>query len=137
MGIDNGKLRAAHRDTFPFTAGQYLYKHGAMLEVDLFKAMGDGIRANGRDELIQRCLRTGWFTLTAGGKVNISEFAREHYDKEAGVVKVKHIGQVATSRAATAYERPPLSKKYLINSRGLRQDVPAWSVPGQRTFHRG
>lgn len=90
--------------------------------------MGNTVRANGRDELIQRCLRSGWLLLVLGGKVDCSEFARAHYDQVAGVVKVEYVGQVAVARVATAYVQPPLSKKYLINSRGLRQDVPAWSV---------
>ena len=128
MGIDSGKLRVATKDTFPYTAGQYIYRNGPQLEDDLFKAMGDSVRANGRDELIQRCLRTGWLALAQGGKVDVSEFARAHYDQVAGVVKVEYVGQVAATRVATAYVQPPLSKKYLINSRGLRQDVPAWSV---------
>jgi hypothetical protein len=128
MSINTGKLRVASRDTFPHTAGQYLYKHGPMTERRLFEIMGDTVRADGRDKLIHRCLVSGWFRVTDDGRVDCSEFARAHYDKLAGIVPVEYVGQIAAPRVATAYAQPPLSKKYLINSRGPRQDVPTWSV---------
>ena len=129
MGIDSGKPRIAPRDTFTYTGGQYLYKNGPKLEHELFDAMGNTMRANGRDELIQRGVRAGWFCIGEGGRVDCSEFARAHYDKEAGVVKAVHVGQEAAQRDRFgALNRPPLRREYLTNSRGFRQDVPAWSV---------
>jgi len=128
MGIETRKLRVASRDTFPHTAGQYLYKHGPMIERRLFEMMGDTVRADGRDKLIHRCLRDGWFKVSDDGRLDCSEFARAHYDKLAGIAPVEYIGQIAAPREANAYDRPPLRKAYMLNSRGSRSDIPAWSV---------
>lgn len=127
MGRRSQQPRIASKHTFPYTAGQYMYRHGPQAEDALFKAMGDSVRKEGRGELIQRCLSSGWFTLAQNDLINCSEFARAHYDKLEGLVKPQYVGQIAVSRAATAYTQPPLSRKYIPNSRGIRQDVPEWS----------
>ncbi|MFC3457223.1 hypothetical protein [Massilia haematophila] len=128
MGKRDQKPRVASKHTFPYTAGQYMYRHGPQTEDALFKAMGDSVPAAGRGDLIQRCLSSGWFALANNDMITCSEFARAHYDKAEGIVKVEYVGQIAVSREATAYKQPPLSRKYMINSRGIRQDIPAWSV---------
>ena len=128
MPANKSRIRLASRGTFPYAAGQYLYKNGPQSQDALFKAMGNSVRANGRDEVIQNCLRSGWFSLAGEDTYDISDFARAHYDQVAGVVKTVYVGQVAAPREATAYVQPPLSKRHMINSRGLRQDIPTWSV---------
>jgi len=127
MGRRNQNPRIASTNTFPHTAGLYMYRHGPQTEEALFKAMGDSVRRDGRSDLIQRCLSSGWFALAENDKIACSEFARAHYDKTEGIVKVEYVGQIAVSREATAYKQPPLSRKYMLNSRGIRQDIPAWS----------
>lgn len=128
MSVDSGTTRIAARDTFQYTGGQYLYKNGPQSEDDLFAAMGNTMRTNVREEMIQRGVRAGWFRIVGGGKVDCSEFARAHYDKEAGVVKVEYVGQIAVARDGLgALNRPPLREAYMLNSRGTREDVPAWS----------
>ncbi|WP_312547599.1 hypothetical protein [Massilia sp.] len=127
MGRRTQSPRVASKHTFPYTAGQYLHRHGPQTEAALFSALGDSVRPDGRADLIQRCLSSGWLALTAGDLITCSEFARAHYDKAEGIVKVEYVGQIAVSREATAYKQPPLSRKYLTNSRGIRQDIPAWS----------
>lgn len=127
MSKRNQNPRVPSRHTFPDTAGQYLYRHGPQTEAALFAAMGNSVKSYGRSDLIQRCLSSGWFALTDGGMIACSEFARAHYDKAEGIVKVEYVGQIAVSREATAYKQPPLSRKYMPNSRGIRQDIPAWS----------
>lgn len=135
MGRRSQSPRVPSRGTFPDTAGQYLYRHGAQTEEALFKAMGDSVRKEGRGELIQRCLSSGWFTLAQNDLINCSEFARAHYDKIEGLVKPQYVGQIAVSREATAYKQPPLSRKYIPNSRGIRRDIPAWSIRGALSSH--
>lgn len=135
MGRRSQNPRVPSKHTFPHSAGAYLYRHGPQTEDALFKAMGDSVQPHGRGELIQRCLSSGWFTLVADDMITCSEFARGHYDKLEGKVKVEYVGQIAVSRAATAYTQPPLSRKYLLNSRGSRPDIPAWSVRTGQSFH--
>lgn len=128
MGRRSQNPRVPSKHTFPHSAGAYLYRHGPQTEDALFRAMGDSVRKDGRGELIQRCLSSGWFALAQNDLINCSEFARAHYDKLEGLVKVEYVGQIAVSRAPTAYTQPPLSRKYMLNSRGIRQDIPAWSI---------
>lgn len=135
MGRRSQNPRVPSKHTFPHSAGAYLYRHGPQTEDALFKAMGDSVRQAGRGELIQRCLSSGWFTLAPNDLINCSEFARAHYDKIEGLVKPEYVGQIAVSRAPTAYTQPPLSRKYIPNSRGIRQDIPAWSIRGAPSFN--
>ena len=127
MGNRSQNPRVPSKDTFPYTAGFYMYRHGAQVEAALFQALGDSVRPHGRADLIQRCLSSGWFALGESDTITCSEFARAHYNKIEGVAKVEYAGQIAVSREATAYKQPPLSRKYMPNSRGIRQDIPTWS----------
>lgn len=137
MAPKPGKPRTPARDTFQYTGGQYLYKHGPQSEDELFAALGATMQASVREELVERGVRGGWFCIVAGGKVDCSEFGRAHYDKEAGIVKVIHVGQEAAQRDRFgALNRPPLRREYLTNSRGLRQDVPAFSVRSEPSFYK-
>ncbi len=135
MGNRSQNPRVPSKDTFPYTAGFYMYRHGAQAEAALFQALGDSVRPHGRADLIQRCLSSGWFALGENDTIACSEFARAHYDKLEGLVKVQYVGQIAVSRAPTAYTQPPLSSKYIPNSRGIRRDIPAWSIRGALSSH--
>ena len=53
---DASWLRLSSKHTFPYTADQYLYRHGPRIEDKLFNALGDRVRPHGRAELIQRCV---------------------------------------------------------------------------------
>jgi hypothetical protein len=123
------KTRAPTTGTFAFLAGEYLYKVGPAPERDLFAEVRTDLRLHERAETLQGVIRSGWLTVAQSGHIECSAIARAHYDQLAGVVEVKYVGQIAAPREAfNAYDRPPLRKAYMPNSRGLRQDVLAWSV---------
>ncbi len=125
---DQIKVRQANRGTLPYQVGQYLHKHGPMTEHDLFAGMGVRISVTLQDDTVQRSLRSGWLVTAPGDKIDCSPTARDHFDREAGIVRVKPMGEIAAPREINVFKQPPLSRKYMINSRGIRQDIPAWSV---------
>lgn len=127
MGHSNG-VRIPRADSFAFIAGEQLYKTGPAPEGDLFHVLGQ-VRMRYKHEAMERAVQGGWLTVARGGLIDCSAAARAHYDALAGKVTIKPVGKVAPPREAfNAFERPPLSKKYMTNSRGTRDDVPAWSV---------
>lgn len=49
-------------------------------------------------------------------------------DEQVGPIQVKQpTGSIATGPTINMLTRPPLSRKYLLNPRGTRDDVPEWS----------
>lgn len=128
-------VRIPSIDSFAFVAGEQLYKYGPVSERDLFPVLSK-VRSRDKYEAVQRAVHGGWLTVIEGGLVDCSAAARAHYDELAGKVKPAPIGKIAEPRQAfNAYERPPLSKKYIPNPRGTRADVPAWSVRTKQSFH--
>jgi hypothetical protein len=128
MGVHT-KTRSPSSGSFAFLAGEYLYKVGPAPEGELFAEIRTDLRLHERAETLQGAIRSGWLQVAMSGHIECSAVARTHYDKLAGIVEVKYVGQIAAPREVyNAYDRPPLRKAYMLNSRGLRQDVPAWSV---------
>jgi hypothetical protein len=122
-------VRIARAGTFQDTAGVYLYRNGPTPEKDLFAALAVTLAPHLQAEVLARAIRAGWLAITADGNLDCSKAARAHYQEVFGEKVIEPVGQIAAPRRApTVYERPPLSKKYIPNSRGSRQDVPDWSV---------
>ncbi len=123
------KVRQANRGTLAHQAGQYLHKHGPLFQQELFACMGMKLSITAQDDAVQRALSAGWLMLTQEEKIDCSEPARAYYDRLAGIEKVKPMGEIAAHREhPNAFTRPPLRKAYMLNSRGIRQDVPTWSI---------
>ena len=121
------KVRQANRGTLAHQAGQHLHKHGPMFQQELFAGMGVKLNVILQDGMVQRAVLAGWLVLTTEGKIDCSAAASTYYDGLAGIVKVKPMGEIAAPRETNVFKQPPLSRRYMINSRGPRQDVPAWS----------
>jgi len=118
----------AKRGTASYAAGEHLHKHGPMNQHELFAKVDMGHKTGHQQNTLQRAIRSGWLIEQIDGKVNISAYARAHYDQLEGE-RVRPVGQIAAMREADdVFKRPTLSKKYMPNSRGIRQDIPAWSV---------
>jgi len=117
---EHSNYRQPTRGTAAFAAGEHLYKHGPMKEQDLEAALDAIGQAKLKGDALQRALRTGWLTVQQDGRIAVSLFARISYDRLAGIVHIKHVGQIAAARHSDVFTRPPLSKKYIPNSRGLR-----------------
>ncbi|MEH6434319.1 hypothetical protein [Massilia sp. DD77] len=122
-------FRQAARGTIPYVAGEYLHKNGPQTSRDLFAAVHFGTKTTHKEDSLQAAIRSGWLTETLDGKIAVSQAAREHYDQEAGEAKVKPVGQIAAVRQpVNVFTQPPLNKRYIPNPRGMRQDIPEWSV---------
>ena len=129
------QTRTASRGTAAYAAGEHLYEHGAMTTRQLFAAVDFSGKSTPPEEALQRAMTYGWL-LEHNGKIDISPTAQAHFDALAGVEVVKPVGQIAAVRTpADVFTRPPLSKKYIPNSRGTRQDIPAWSVRTGQSFY--
>lgn len=123
------KVRQANRGTLAHQAGAHLHKHGPLFQQELFAGMGMKLNVTLQDDAVQRALLAGWLVLTSEEKIDCSAAARAHYDRLAGIDKVKPMGEIAAPREhPNAFARPPLRKAYMPNSQGLRQDVPTWSI---------
>jgi hypothetical protein len=118
-----------------YRAAEYLHhnKITTISQADLFLAVNFGTNHSIRVESMDRAIASGWLIDAGGGKVDISPAARAHFaaiDQPA----TKHIGQIATSRETNVYERPPLNKRFIPNSRDNRDDVPDFSARSGLSF---
>jgi hypothetical protein len=125
---EHSNYRQPTRGTAAFAAGEHLYKHGPMKEQDLEAALDAIGEAKLKGDALQRALRTGWLTVQQDGRIAVSLSARACYDQLAGIVHVKYVGQAAAPRHPDVFARPALNPKYIPDRRGLRQDIPTWSV---------
>lgn len=124
----------AKRGTASCAAGEYLHKHGPMSPHALFAVVDMGHKFGHQEDTLQRGIRSGWLVQQDDGKISISNFARAHYDKLEGE-KIRPVGQIAAMREhVDVFTRPALSKKYMPNSRGIRRDIPTWSVRDGASF---
>jgi len=131
---EHSNYRQPTRGTAAFAAGEHLYKHGPMKEQDLEAALDATGEAKLKGDALQRALRTGWLTVQQDGRIAVSLSARVFYDRLAGIVHIKYVGQPAAPRHSDVFARPALSKKYIPNRRGSRVDIPAWSVREKTSF---
>lgn len=115
---------------------RHLHKMGPMAEADLFLAVDFGCAPSKRYERLNRAIGTGWIAQTEDGKLDCSPAARTHYDEEGSEADgIKPIGQLAAFRQpVNVFDRPTLSAKHIPNRRGMRQDVPEWSVREKLSF---
>jgi len=116
--------------SMPDLMGAYLYEHGATPDSMLAAQVAASGTPDQQVEAVQRGLRTGWLTTSQDGRIDCSALAREHYDRLAGIVKVKPMGEIAAPREAfNAFERPPLRRAYMLDSRGIREVDPRFQRP--------
>ena len=116
--------------SMPDLMGAYLYEHGATPDSMLAAQAGVGGTPCQQVEAVQRGLRAGWLTTNQDGRIDCSDLARAHYDRLAGIVKVKPMGEIAAPREAfNAFDRPPLRQAYMLNSRGIREVDPRFQRP--------
>lgn len=122
-------IRVPNKGYAAAIAGEHLYRMGPILAHQLFAAVEFGTDKTTKEAALQRAVTSGWLTEQADGRINLSPAARAHYDRVAGLEVVEYVGQIAAVRTPPdIFARPPLSKKYIPNPRGTRQDIPAWSV---------
>lgn len=128
----------AKRGAAQYIAAAHIFKYGPQTPGELFSIANFGLKSHVRQGRLERALDSGWLVETLEGKVDIGAIARKHFEEEASEgakPEDKPIGQIAAAREpVNVFTRPPLSKKYIPNPRGLRQDIPAWSVRSGAAF---
>jgi hypothetical protein len=120
-------IRRPQPGEIPYLAGEYLYKNGPCTDVELFLAVKFGKSQNERAAALESAVRGGWLMETQRGKIACSRAATDYYDGHSEPAEEKYVGQIAPAPQRNVYASPGLSKKYQINSRGTRVDIPAWS----------
>jgi hypothetical protein len=128
-------IRTPRVGEIPHTAGAYIYKNGACTEVDLFLNVNFGRDKHERAVALQSAIRGGWLIETERGKIACSQAALDYYDAQEDKPEEKYVGQIVPAATRNVFAGSGLSKKYLTNSRGMRQDVPDWSVRESVTFY--
>lgn len=132
--------RMVNRGSAAYLAAAYIFKNGPQMPDDLFAVIDFGPKKSNKQDKLDRAVCSGWLTQGPTWAVDIGDLARAHFEAEAGIgedeEKVEYIGQIAATREpANVFARPPLSKKYIPNPRGMRQDIPEWSVRSCISFH--
>jgi hypothetical protein len=134
MATVNSNLRP-RAESAADVAGQRIFTHGAMNVRELFATINFGHKMHHKKTALKRALESGWLVQQEDGTISIGTFARVHYESLAAD-KVAPVGQIAALREhVDVFTRPVLSKKYMPNPRGTRQDIPAWSVRSGQSFH--
>lgn len=136
MGNINSHVRP-RAGTAADLAGQHIYKHGPATARELFIAANFGRKLSEKAGALERAVSTGWLVAQADGKYQISLSARAHYDELAANEVFTPTAKIAAPRTVNVFASPGLSKRFIPNSRGTRQDIPAWSVRAAGTsFHK-
>lgn len=120
-------IRTPRAGEIPHSAGAYLYKHGPCIEAELFLAVDFGRHQTDRAIALQSAIRGGWLIETERGKIACSQTALDYYDAQEGKTEEVYVGQIAPAPVRNVFASPGLSKRYQINSRGSRLDIPRWS----------
>ena len=120
-------IRTPRPGEIPHSAGAYLYTYGACIESELFLAVDFGRNQTDRAIALQSAIRGGWLIETERGKIACSPTAVDYYDAQEGKTEEAYVGQIAPAPVRNVFASPGLSKRYQINSRGSRLDIPQWS----------
>jgi hypothetical protein len=128
-------IRTPKPGEIPYLAGEYLYKNGPCTDTELFLAVKFGKSQNERAAALQSAIRGGWLMETQRGKIACSQTATDYYDGYSEKPEEEYVGQIAPAPQRNVFASSGLSKKYRINSRGTRLDIPDWSVREDVSFH--
>jgi hypothetical protein len=115
-------------------AAKHLHKTGTLSRADLFAQVHFGAKRSNREQMLDSAIANGWLIESRAG-VAISPMLRAHFDSLEAPKPVKFIGSTAGPRdTGSAYDRPQLSRKFIPNARGFRDDVPEFSVRQSQSF---
>jgi len=108
-----------------YKACELIITEGPKTVEQLFVAIDFGARGTQKAK-IHNAIEAGWMYETPAGTIDVTESVRAHFAHQAP--KEKYVGQVAPPAYRGNAFGPALNKKHIPNRRGLRADVPAWSV---------
>lgn len=112
----------------PYRAALLIQQSGPMSRDDLLAKVHFAERKSSASLVLNHAVRSGWLAETRHG-IELGHEALRHFGHQVAAAK-KYVGQVAAPRTPLIplYERPPLSAKYRVSSKGFRDDVPEYSV---------
>lgn len=123
----SGDPRVPNKAQASYVAAKAMYEDGEPKTEAAFYALADfDPRASNRTEALNRAISTGWLRKLEDGRIALTEFAIEFFDTADEAPKEKYTGQEAGPRQIDLLNRDPWKSN--LNPRGLRQDVPDWSV---------
>jgi len=127
--------RIVNRGSAAYQAAEHIFNHGPQDPAALFEAIDFGSNKSSKQEKLDRAVCSGWLTQGPDFKVDCGTLARSYFKSKSGVEEeVKPLGQIAAVRSVNVFDRPALSKKYIPNRRGVRRDIPEWSVRESASF---
>lgn len=110
-----GNMSAAH------IAGRAIFARGPSTQEQVLGYTSFGTTAGAQSHNLGKAIASGWFVQLAPDLIGLSEKARHYY---AGTEpEPKQMGSLATPRE-NLHAMEPLSRKYHLNVKGPRADVP-------------
>jgi hypothetical protein len=118
-----------------YRAAALIHATGPIPRAELFTRIHFSTRPPNSAQILNAAITSGWLCEIPEG-VTLTDRSREHFGSQEAPGKVKYVGQIAPLRTSSAYDRPPLSRKYIPNIHGTRNDIPDFSVrPAGYHFH--
>jgi hypothetical protein len=82
-----------------------------------------------REANLERDIQSGWLRRLPCGRIALTDAALAHYENDGPAEpETECPGQIAAPRQIDVMNRPPLSKRHIPSTRGIRPDIPAWSL---------
>lgn len=115
-----------------YKAIMQIVAHGPRTAEQLFTDVDFGAHSTQRPKLRQ-AIQAGWIIEKPQGMLDVSAAVRQHFAEE--LPKEAFVGQITPAQyRPSVFASPGLSKKYQINSRGMRVDIPSWSMRDRVSF---
>lgn len=124
-------LTKLHASGAGFLAAEHLHSTATakISAVALYSHINFGTTPKNRRAALDRAISTGWLSRATDGYIQLGAPAIAFFNPRDAEVEVPEpTGSLATSRTSSAYDRPPLSRRFMPSSRGFRDDVQAFSV---------
>lgn len=116
-----------------YAAAAHINRVGPVSAEALAAAVDFGLKAQCRKKL-NYAFEINWLRQTSDGKIELTESTKQHFVPKQPTTP--YVGQKAPAAyRGNIYATDGLSAKYRLNSRGMRDDIPAWSVREKPTFH--
>lgn len=112
-----------------YKAAAMINRSGPLLLAELFAAVDFGPKHT-RQHKLDHAFDIGWLCKTEYGAIDVTEKTKHHF--VAQQPKDQYIGQFTPAQyRPNVFASSGLSKRHIPNSRGTRQDIPAWSHRGE------
>lgn len=116
-----------------YSAAAHIKQVGPLSVDELFAVIDFGSGSAPKSRL-NYAFEINWLCQTQDGKIELTECSKQHFAPKTP--SVPYVGQKAPAAyRGNIYATDGLSAKYRLNSRGTRDDIPAWSVREKPSFH--